>query len=641
METSGNNCFLYGSPYPLPAKHFLQAGSLKLVYDHGCIRHLSANGTELLRNIYSAVRDRNWGTLIPEITDEKICSTDNEFEISYTARYTNTEIDFIAEYRIEGRADNRVVFIMKGRAMRSFLKNRIGFCVLHPLQGVRGKECTILSPGMVKSISFFPERVSPDAPMMNIASMEWETDAAKCSLSFEGDTWEMEDQRNWTDTSYKTFCTPLSVPYPVEISEGTLVEQRVSFQAAVKVQNIRWVEKPYSLFIERKDLILPEIGIGSTGLSDKLTSAEFAILQEAHFSHFRFDIRFSQPDWSQKLGNAIFNARAIGTSLELVLHLTPAEQDKLTDLKKYLYGKDLPAVRIWVVEEKSRMASNELLGSTLKVLRDFFPGSMLGGGTDAYFAEFNRSRIDASSLDFVTFAITPQVHAFDNESLIENLEAQSDVMDSAKQLYPGKKVQVSPVTLKQRFNMVATVNAIETPRGQLPYPVDERQMSLFAAGWTLGSLAALASSGVFAVTYYEATGWQGIIQGDAEPPNPVLFKARKGDIFPVYHLFSFINNLQVKSFNPCRCSHPLGYSAINLENIHNSVLVLANHTSENRLIHIDNGEPSSFKELTGESMALASRNHRYIDEIPWLPVTGKGIRVMPFSLSFVELEKHT
>ena len=299
-----------------------------------------------------------------------------------------------------------------------------------------------------------------------------------------------------------------------------MVEQRVSFQAAVKVQNIRWVEKPYSLFIERKDLILPEIGIGSTGVSNSLTPAEVIILREANFSHLRFDIRFSQPDWTQKLGNAIFNARAIGASLELVLHLTPSVLHNLSEMKAFLRAKDLPAVRIWVVNEESRMVSNELLGSTLKVLRGFFPDSLLGGGTDAYFAEFNRSGFDASSLDFVTFAITPQVHAFDNDSLIENLEAQSDVIDSAKQLYPGKKVQVSPVTLKQRFNVVATGNAIETPGGHLPYSVDERQMSLFAAGWTLGSLAALASSGVFAVTFYEATGWQGIIQGDAEPPNP-------------------------------------------------------------------------------------------------------------------------
>jgi hypothetical protein len=324
-----------------------------------------------------------------------------------------------------------------------------------------------------------------------------------------------------------------------------------------------------------------------------------------------------------------------------VLHLTPAVSNNLSDLKTFLRGKDLPAIKLWVVDEKNRMVSNELLSSTLKVLRGVFPGCMLGGGTDAYFAEFNRSRFDASSLDFVTFAITPQVHAFDNESLIENLEAQSDVIDSAKQLYPGKKVQVSPVTLKQRFNVVATGNAIETKGDQLPYPVDERQMSLFAAGWTLGSLAALATSGVSAVTYYEATGWQGIIQGDAEPPNPALFKARKGDIFPVYHLFRFISNLQVKSLNSCRYSHPLKYSAINLESTNNSVLVLANHTSENRLIHIENGEPLSFKELTGDSMTLASRNHRYIDEIPWLPVTGKGIRAMPFSLSFVELKKRT
>jgi hypothetical protein len=165
-------------------------------------------------------------------------------------------------------------------------------------------------------------------------------------------------------------------------------------------------------------------------------------------------------------------------------------------------------------------------------------------------------------------------------------------------------------------------------------------MSLFAAGWTLGSLAALASSGVFAVTYYEATGWQGIIQGDAEPPNPALFKARKGDVFPVYHLFRFINNLQLTSLNPCRYSHTLKYSAINLESTNNSVLVLANHTSEDLLIYIENEEPLSFKELTGNSMTLASRNHRYMDEISWLPITRKGIRVMPFALTFVELKKH-
>ena len=29
-----------------------------------------------------------------------------------------------------------------------------------------------------------------------------------------GDVFEMEDQRNWTDASFKTYCTPLRQPFP-------------------------------------------------------------------------------------------------------------------------------------------------------------------------------------------------------------------------------------------------------------------------------------------------------------------------------------------------------------------------------------------------------------------------------------------
>ena len=50
-------------------------------------------------------------------------------------------------------------------------------------------------------------------------------------IRFEGDLWEMEDQRNWTDASYKTYSTPLRLPYPVEIHEGDRVWQRVTIEA--------------------------------------------------------------------------------------------------------------------------------------------------------------------------------------------------------------------------------------------------------------------------------------------------------------------------------------------------------------------------------------------------------------------------
>ena len=39
------------------------------------------------------------------------------------------------------------------------------------------------------------------------------------TISFTGDLFEMEDQRNWTDASYKTYSTPLRIPYPAPIAQ--------------------------------------------------------------------------------------------------------------------------------------------------------------------------------------------------------------------------------------------------------------------------------------------------------------------------------------------------------------------------------------------------------------------------------------
>ena len=49
-------------------------------------------------------------------------------------------------------------------------------------------------------------------------------------LRFGGELFEMEDQRNWTDASYKTYCTPLHLPYPVELAAGERVIQSVTLR---------------------------------------------------------------------------------------------------------------------------------------------------------------------------------------------------------------------------------------------------------------------------------------------------------------------------------------------------------------------------------------------------------------------------
>jgi hypothetical protein len=99
-------------------------------------------------------------------------------------------------------------------------------------------------------------------------------------------------------------------------------------------------------------------------------------------------------------------------------------------------------------------------------------------------------------LDLVCYSINPQVHAFDDCSLVETLAAQATTLESARSFVGSTPIAVTPVTLRPRFNPNATGPQPEPPPGELPPQVDPRQLSLFGAGWTMGSIKYLTEGGV-------------------------------------------------------------------------------------------------------------------------------------------------
>ena len=52
----------------------------------------------------------------------------------------------------------------------------------------------------------------------------------------EGDTYEMEDQRNWTDASYKTYVRPLARPWPYTLDAGARLDQAVTLTVSSQQQ---------------------------------------------------------------------------------------------------------------------------------------------------------------------------------------------------------------------------------------------------------------------------------------------------------------------------------------------------------------------------------------------------------------------
>jgi hypothetical protein len=138
----------------------------------------------------------------------------------------------------------------------------------------------------------------------------------------------------------------------------------------------------------------------------------------------------------------------------------------------------------------------------------------------------------------MAFSLNPQVHAFDDLSLTENLEGQPETIQSARQ-FCVTGLYVSPVTLRPRSNPGAATLPLEQS-DRLPFSVDPRQRTLFGAAWTVGSLARLLpASGIESLTYYEAIGWKGVMESEQGNPRPDQFESSPSEIFPVYHVFLY------------------------------------------------------------------------------------------------------
>jgi hypothetical protein len=203
--------------------------------------------------------------------------------------------------------------------------------------------------------------------------------------------------------------------------------------------------------------------------------------------------------------------------------------------------------------------------------------------------------------DFISYSITPQVHAFDNATLIENLSGQSDTVRSATEFAGNKKIQIRPVTLKMQRNPAAT--SAETNMVDL---VDVRQMSLLGGGWTLGSIKHLTEAGAEAVTYYETLGEKGIIQGDALPNNPEIFRVETGAVFPVYYVFHELLRHKKGSVISSISSHPDKFEGMVLEENGKRTFLLTNYTNQQIEVRVDGISPKAKVSKLDEKSAYRS-----------------------------------
>lgn len=525
----------------------LHAGPLSMLFSGGDLRTLSIAGVEVVRRIYVAVRDQNWGTVPATLEAFTLDAQPDCFRIAFVARHRWPGIGFDWQGSIIGNPDGSLDFTMDGVATTTFRRNRIGFCILHPAAW-QGQPCVVEHTDGRLAQGKFPLAISPHQPFFDLRAItQTLPSGVQVELRMEGDTFEMEDQRNWTDASYKTYSTPLSMPYPVEVRTGDRVQQAVRIRLHGPLPTVTTAptaKQPLVVQISNKPIApLPAIGLGVASHGAPLNRREADLLRALHLAHLRVDLDLSTDDSAARLAQAAREATDVGTSLEVALHVGDNPGEELATLVAAARDVKLPVARWLVFARHAPTTPPDLIAAARAVLAPLTPGSACGGGTNLYFTHLNRNRPAAEQMDCVAYSFNPQVHAFDNLSLIETLEAQPMTVASAANFCAGKPLIVSPITLRPRSNPDATAAPPPPDPTRLPDTVDPRQPTLFTAAWTLGSITALATSGVSALTYFETTGWRGVLETADGPVLPDQFPSAPGQIFPVYHILADIGEL--------------------------------------------------------------------------------------------------
>ena len=202
----------------------------------------------------------------------------------------------------------------------------------------------------------------------------------------------------------------------------------------------------------------------------------------------------------------------------------------------------------------------------------------------------------------------------DEDALVESLAAQAATVESARQFTGNVPLAITPVTLRRRFNPHAANEEAGvqlgmrpgTLPGALPDTVDVRQMSLFAAVWTLGSLKYLAESGVESVTYYETTGWRGVMETEQGSPEPELFPSLPGSVFPLWLALADVGELAGAEVIRTISSEPLKVISLALRRAEKPRLMLANLSGEPQSVRIDRiGKAAQVRRLNESNLPSA------------------------------------
>ena len=427
-----------------------------------------------MREIGFALRDRNWDTVPLRVTGSESRNTAQGRLLHLTAENWENDVLLVSLDIDLLLTHDGLELRVGGEYQAPWLVNRAGcYVLLSPDTTVRRLATLDHVDGSRSSVRF-PALISPHQPMRDLRGLNWVSPGGqRVTLEFSGETFEMEDQRNWTDDSFKLYGTPLNLPFPVAVQPGQRIVQSV---------HLRITDHFYPL-----PALHSSAPLGEFRTSDILAA-------------YRIDV----------LPGQALPGQAPQGALHLALLLGERTVHELRERLGELRGWSPEYVSVATIARK--MLTRGELATLLLLLRECFPSARIGFGSAFYFTELNRFPPGPGiGYDFVYFGNAALVHADDARSIVQTAAGQAATVRAARALFPDLAIWVSPLSYYPRFNPNRTDGGSPTGYAHPPFRM---QHEAFTAGWVLRCLLYLAEAGCAVVECFEDRGPRGLATAD-------------------------------------------------------------------------------------------------------------------------------
>ncbi len=446
------------------------SGALTTEISEGALLRVCFGGVEVVRGIDCLVRDADWGTAPRRVLSEE--TREDGYVCRFEAGAFSGDLQVVLKH-------GRLTAAATLTAGEDCLVNRAGFILLHPLRGVAGEALEVSHPDGSATRTRFPQRISPGQPALDIARLAYAVEGVSVRIAFEGEVFEMEDQRNWTDASFKTYCRPLSAPRPFRVAAGETLRQVITVEASGTPSR---ADAPP----EARTGVMPQIDCAlEAGMS-------LAAVGRIPFSALLLRMRAGDP-----LPGGL-------PDLPLALELVVDGPGGLEVTAAALRAAGVSPLRVIALPE-AYLASHQPQGpwpggttpaEATAAARQAFPDAEVGAGMLTNFTELNRCPPFHSS-DFVTFGTTALVHDAADRAVMQTLEALGDVLVSARAVAGDRPVRLGLGAIGMRGNPYGAAVAPNPGQVRLAMAEDDpRQRGLFAAAFAVGYAAQAAMARV-------------------------------------------------------------------------------------------------------------------------------------------------